>query len=116
MPEPQAPLHGAVSGLGRRCGTGGSRGRELRFTFDGQEVLAFEGETIAAALLATGRRAFRQTARREELRGLFCGLGVCFDCLVCIDGRPNVRACQAPVAADLRVESQQGRGVWEEGP
>ena len=114
MPEPQPPLQETVPGLDRRCGTGGSRGRALRFTFDGQELLAFEGETVAAALLATGRRAFRRTGRREEPRGLFCGMGVCFDCLVCIDGRPNVRACQAPVAAGLHVKSQHGQGVWED--
>jgi predicted molibdopterin-dependent oxidoreductase YjgC len=89
------------------------RGQVLRFTFDGEQVLAHEGETVAAALLAASRRAFRRTQRRGEPRGLFCGMGVCFDCLVCVDGRVNVRACQVPVAEGMRVQSQQGSGPVE---
>jgi predicted molibdopterin-dependent oxidoreductase YjgC len=85
----------------------------LHFTFDGQELPAYEGETVAAALLAAGRRTFRRTARRGEPRGPFCGMGVCFECLVCIDGRPNRRACQVPVADGMRVASQEGLGPWE---
>jgi hypothetical protein len=85
----------------------------LHFTFDGQELTAQEGQTIAAALLAAGRRAFRQTSRRGEPRGLFCGMGVCFDCLVCINGRPNLRACQAPVIEGMRVESTVGVSLRE---
>ena len=90
-----------------------SKDRCVRFTFDGQEVLAREGETIAAALLAAGRRVLRLTGRREEPRGLFCGMGICFDCLVQVNGCPNVRACQTPVEAGMRVETQRGAGSWE---
>jgi predicted molibdopterin-dependent oxidoreductase YjgC len=87
----------------------------LHFTFDGRQLLAHEGETVAIALLAAGQRGFRLTTRRAEPRGLFCGMGVCFDCLVRVDGRPNVRACQIPVAEGMRVETQRGAGSWE-GP
>src|SRR5262245_39702722 len=90
-----------------------TRGRLLHFTFDGQPMEAYEGETVAAALLAGGQRAFRRTARGSEPRGLFCGMGICFDCLVQIDGCPNVRACQTPVAEGMRVEIQLGMGSWE---
>jgi aerobic-type carbon monoxide dehydrogenase small subunit (CoxS/CutS family) len=96
-----------------RC-AGVSRGRRLTFTFDGQTIAAYEGETIAAALLAAGQRVFRRSSRGDEPRGLFCGMGVCFDCLVCVDGCPNVRACQTPVADGMRVETQLGAGSWEE--
>jgi predicted molibdopterin-dependent oxidoreductase YjgC len=85
----------------------------VRLTFDGEELRALEGQTVPAALLAAGRRVWRYTSRRGEPRGLFCGMGVCFDCLVRIDGRPNVRACQAAVAEGMRVETQHGPGVWE---
>jgi hypothetical protein len=79
-------------------------------------LLAYEGETVAAALLADGRRAFRRTVRRGEPRGLLCGMGVCFDCLVRVDGRPNVRACQTPVAEGMRVETPRGAGSWAVPP
>jgi predicted molibdopterin-dependent oxidoreductase YjgC len=92
-----------------------SKDRCVPFTFDGQEILACEGETIAAALLAAGRRVLRLTGRRGEPRGLFCGMGICFDCLVVVNGCPNVRACQTPVVAGMCVETQRGAGCWE-GP
>ena len=79
---------------------------------DGQPLVAFEGESVAAALLASGRRALRTTARRGEPRGMYCGIGTCFDCVMTVDGRPNVRTCQTPVRAGMRVESQRGEGSW----
>ncbi|HVC97032.1 MAG TPA: (2Fe-2S)-binding protein [Pirellulales bacterium] len=87
--------------------------RNVRLTFDGDEVLCVEGQTLAAAFLATGRRAWRFTSRRGEPRGVFCGMGICFDCLVEVDGRPNVRACLTPAAEGMRVETQHGAGSWE---
>lgn len=89
-----------------------ARGREVEILVDGRPLRAFEGETVAAALLAAGRRAFRTTSRQREPRGLYCGIGVCFDCVMTIDGRPNVRTCQTPVWAGMRVESQRGEGTW----
>lgn len=89
-----------------------TRGREVEICVDGEALLAFEGETVAAALLAAGQRTLRSTARREEPRGMYCGIGVCFDCTMTIDGRPNVRACQTPVRAGMQVQSQVGEGSW----
>ena len=91
------------------------RGRPLSILVDGQELMACEGESIAAALLASGRRLTRFTARTGERRGYFCGMGVCQDCLVTVDGLPNVRACMTPVRDGLRVETQRGLGDWEVG-
>lgn len=78
----------------------------------GLAVRAFEGESVAAALLAGGRRALRTAARRAEPRGMYCGIGVCFDCVMTVDGRPNVRTCRTPVRAGMRIESQRGEGTW----
>jgi len=89
------------------------RGGTISFTFDGRKMEAYEGETVAAALLASGRRSLRRTSRRGEPRGVFCGMGVCFDCLLQIDGRPNVQACVTPVRHGMLVETQQGNGTWE---
>ena len=67
-------------------------GPPVRLRFDGREIEALPGETIAAALAAADIVAVRQ-ARSGAPRGPFCGMGVCFDCLVTVDGRPNQRAC-----------------------
>lgn len=92
------------------------RGAEVEIVVDGRVVRAFEGESVAAALLAAGRRALRTTSRRREPRGLYCGMGVCFECVMTIDGRRNVRTCQTPVHAGMRVETQTGEdaSVFEE--
>ena len=82
------------------------RGVPVRLVVDGVEVDAFDGETIATALLASGTRATRRTPRYGSLRGLFCGMGVCFDCVVTVDGRPNVRACVTPVVAGAVVSTR----------
>jgi predicted molibdopterin-dependent oxidoreductase YjgC len=92
----------------------GSNSQIVHLTFDGEEARALEGQTVAAALMATGRRSWRTTSRRGEPRGFFCGMGVCFDCLVKVDGRPNMRACQVPVVEGMQVEIQQGPGSWDE--
>ncbi|MFI5002833.1 MAG: 2Fe-2S iron-sulfur cluster-binding protein, partial [Reyranellales bacterium] len=76
----------------------------VRISFDGREIEALEGETIAAALAAAEITAVRQ-ARSGAPRGPFCGMGVCFDCLVTVDGRPSQRACLTKVAAGMDIRS-----------
>jgi predicted molibdopterin-dependent oxidoreductase YjgC len=91
---------------------GVERGRALTIVVDGAELRAYKGESIAAALLGSGRRFTRWTARTGEPRGYVCGMGICQDCLVTVDGLPNVRACMTPVRDGLRVEIQRGLGEW----
>ena len=79
----------------------------IAFRFDGRELSALPGETIAAALAAADIVAVRQ-ARSGSPRGPFCGMGVCFDCLVVVDGLPNTRACMTWVRDGLRVQRQEG--------
>jgi NADPH-dependent 2,4-dienoyl-CoA reductase/sulfur reductase-like enzyme len=79
-------------------------GAPIRLRFDGREIEALPGETIAAALAAADIVAVRQ-ARSGAPRGPFCGMGVCFDCLVTVDGRPSQRACLTKVAAGMDVRS-----------
>ena len=95
---------------------GVERGRALGILVDGAEVRAYEGESIAAALFASGRRFTRWTTQTGEPRGYFCGMGVCQDCLVTVDGLPNVRACVTPARDGMRVESQRGLGDWRVSP
>jgi D-hydroxyproline dehydrogenase subunit gamma len=91
------------------------RGLAVRLWVDDREVLAYAGESLAAALLAGGTRGLRHTLRGAP-RGYFCGMGVCHDCLVTVDGIPNVRACMTPVRDGLQVRLQRGLGEWRAEP
>ena len=95
---------------GRRVEGGLDRGEAFGFLMDGELVEAYPGESIAAALLAAGRRHCRLTPRRGHPRGYFCGMGLCWDCVVTIDGRPNLRACMTPAEPGMKVETQRGLG------
>ncbi len=66
----------------------------LSITIDGIATAGVQGQTLAGVILASGSLAWRRTSVRDKPRGLFCGIGVCFDCLVEVDGLPDVRACQ----------------------
>ncbi len=91
-----------------RIGSDTERGQAVTIIVDGDPVRAYPGETVAGALLAAGRRAWRHTRNNGEARGLFCGMGVCFDCMVTVDGRLHVRACVTPVEDGMVVETQRG--------
>lgn len=97
-------------GLRVPVAAGVDRGARLTFTFDGQEVVAFAGECVAAALLAAGRRVLRSTHVGQSPRGVYCGMGTCFDCLVVVDGEPSRRACLTRAAQNMRIETQRGNG------
>jgi len=86
---------------------GVERGRRVQILVGGEAVEAHEGESLAAALLASGRSATRWTARTGEPRGYFCGMGICHDCLVRVEGLGTVRACMTAVIDGLRVERQR---------
>ena len=78
--------------------------------FDDQRLAAAPGQTVAAVLWAAGIRSWRTTRHTGAPRGLFCGIGVCFDCLVTIDGKPNRRACLVPARPGMVVTTQLGVG------
>ena len=80
------------------------------FTFDDRPIDFVEGQTVGAALIGAGIYSWRLTRRHGTPRGLFCGIGVCFDCLVSVDGTPNQRACQLAAAAGMTVRTQNGTG------
>lgn len=89
-----------------------ARGCVARIAIDGEVVQCFEGETVAVAMLTASGPVTRTSSRLGTPRGLYCGIGVCFDCTVTIDGRPNVRACQTLVRDGMQVQTQDGLGVW----
>ena len=78
--------------------------------YQDQPIQAIEGEPIAAALLAAGIKAFRKTVHRHEPRGVFCAIGRCTDCMMIVNGQPNVRTCVTLVEDGMRLEPQDGYG------
>jgi predicted molibdopterin-dependent oxidoreductase YjgC len=80
-----------------------TRGEPIALTFDEMSIEAYDGESIAAALLAADVRTTRRTRRGDAPRGLFCGIGACHDCLVRVDGSGPVRACLTPVRDGMNV-------------
>ncbi|MBB2958615.1 (2Fe-2S)-binding protein [Pseudoclavibacter helvolus] len=92
--------------MSERTGAGKRAERPVRITVDGESVEGIEGQSIAGVLLGSGRISWRETAVAGKPRGLFCGIGVCFDCLVTVDGVPDVRACQRRACDGDEVSSQ----------
>jgi sarcosine oxidase subunit alpha len=92
-----------MSGLriGTRC-----RGARLTVRINGRPVEAYAGETVFAVLVAEGIRALRgprDGASGETARGGFCGMGVCQECRVTVDGLPDQRACMLAVRDGMEI-------------
>lgn len=78
---------------------------DISFFFNGEEFTGVQGQSVAAALIAQGQRDLRRTRFGEEPRSIFCGIGICFDCVVTIDGVANQRACLIEISSGMKVES-----------
>lgn len=78
------------------------------FTFEGREIQAEAGQNVAAALLLAGVGATRTTPVRGAARAPYCMMGVCFECLMVIDGEPDRQACLVEVQPGMTVERQAG--------
>lgn len=84
----------------------------VAFSVDDRAMIGRAGDTILAALLAAGLRVCRTMPRAGEPRGGYCLVGRCADCLMTVDGAPNVRTCVTPLRDGMRVSTQQGLGAW----
>ena len=82
--------------------------RRVVLRFEGEPVQALEGQMLATALMASGVTVFRSTPESGAQRGPLCLMGVCFECLVEIDGRPNQQACMVTVREGMQVRRQVG--------
>ncbi len=80
---------------------------EVRFRFEGREMRAPGGISLAAALLLNGETWFRDSALTGARRGPFCLMGMCFECLVEVDGKRNRQACMVEVVEDMEVRRQR---------
>ncbi len=84
------------------------KGREVEFIFDGKKMKGFENEPIAIALKANGVMTHRYTKKEHKPRGLFCAIGRCTDCVMVVDGKPNIRTCVTPLKEGMDVRTQDG--------
>ena len=84
------------------------KGKQITFTFDGKELTGYEGDSIAAALKAAGVMVHRYTRKEHKPRGIFCAIGRCTDCVMVVNGKPNIRTCVTPLEANMEVCTQYG--------
>ncbi len=80
------------------------------FTFDGQLIPFAEGQSVGAALVAAGTYSWRTTRDKGRPRGIFCGIGVCYDCLIMLEGVPNQRACLIAATPGMVLSTQVKTG------
>jgi len=86
-------------------------GPTVSLDFEGRRIEAAEGDSVAAALLAAGETAFRKTPVSGSERGPYCMMGVCFECLLEIDGVANEQSCMVKVRDGMQIRRQRGRIV-----
>jgi predicted molibdopterin-dependent oxidoreductase YjgC len=77
--------------------------REIKIKINGKETSARQGDTVLASLVASGYKIFRKSRKLHENRGPLCAMGVCYECLVTIDGEPNQRACMTEVKDKMMI-------------
>lgn len=84
------------------------KGEKVTFTFDGKTMEGFAGEPIAVALKTNGVMIHRYTTKEHKPRGIFCAIGRCTDCVMVVNGKPNIRTCVTPLESGMIVQTQNG--------
>ncbi len=87
---------------------------EICFSYDGNAVCGYEGDTIASALHALGVRKLSHSLEHKRPRGFYCAIGNCASCNMIVDGVPNVRTCVTKLKEGMTVETQLNKGVLYE--
>jgi len=86
------------------------KGKTFSIRHDGRQISVRPGQSVAEALLENGVVTFRTTTNGEP-RGPFCNMGICFECRMIIDGRPNTRACMTPATPGCRARTQHDAAI-----
>jgi predicted molibdopterin-dependent oxidoreductase YjgC len=86
---------------------------QIPILFNGETIMVAGGQSVGAALLAAGQRITRTTRFASKPRGMFCGIGICFDCIATINGLTNQRACLTTVEEGMTIQTQLGSGELE---
>lgn len=84
--------------------------KKIKFTVDGREYEGYQGEPIAAALLAAAIKVLSRSIKYNRPRGFFCAIGRCSSCLMKVNGVPNVRTCVTKLQGGMKIETQKGKG------
>jgi sarcosine oxidase subunit alpha len=82
-----------------------SGGEKFEIEVDGKTILACSGQTIAEVLLVNGLRSLRMT-RKQSPRGVYCGMGICYECRMIVNGIPNVRTCMTLATPGCKITTQ----------
>lgn len=77
---------------------------KVTLSVNGKPVPAYRGETLLAALIAAGYKGLKKSPLKKSPRGALCGMGVCFECMVSVNGEPNIRSCMTEVEDQMKVE------------
>lgn len=90
--------------------------KRFEVVFDGRPLPAIAGQSVGSVLANAGIRSWHTTRVQHRPRGLFCGIGICYDCLITVDGVPNQRACLVPARPGMALSSTvPGHGPFETG-
>ena len=81
------------------------RGNQITVTINNKPVIAYEGELVSTVLYEEGIQIFQIKHKTGNPSGIYCGMGICYECLVTINGVPNTRACQTPVVEGMAIET-----------
>lgn len=82
------------------------RGKRITIFFEGKHIKAYEGESVAAALIADGIKVLSYSKKQKRPRGFFCAIGKCSSCLMNIDSKPNTFACMTLVRDKMKIKRQ----------
>ncbi len=84
-----------------------SRRPAIHIRVNGRSIAATPGETVLAALTAAGFSTMKKSNVRGEARGAFCGMGVCYECLVTVNGVPKQRSCMTEVQDNMEIQTYE---------
>lgn len=82
--------------------------KEANFSYNGKKMVGILGEPIMVSLQASGVRVHRYTKKDHTPRGVFCAIGRCTDCVMIVNGKPNIRTCVTPLEEGMVVKTQFG--------
>lgn len=81
--------------------------KDIIFTYDGKQYKGKEGDTVGVALWSENVKALRTTEKENNRRGIYCGIGNCYDCRVYIKGKGLIRSCLTPLQNDMEIRSER---------
>lgn len=83
------------------------RKEKVTLRVNGKEIPAYKGETVLAALMAAGYKGLKRSPLNHDPRGALCGMGVCFECMVTVNGVPNTRSCMTEVENNMEIDTDE---------